>query len=189
MRLVITSVTSLVLLVLAATTFVELPIISRLSSIIIGSASSQAPLIPNSPACADLTKVQGPVIEFGRQGDFSYSVTINSQGQITTTAVPIPLPSFPSIRPKVDHVAPSTVNALVRLARAENFWTLPEIIGQGSNPSPSPMFVTINLACASHTVVLHDGAKANQDVARFAEMYTLLSDLVSGEEVAYKPLK
>lgn len=166
---------------------------SRFSSAADNSSSAsvdQKTSLSTSPTCTDLTKVQGPVIVFGFEGQSPYSVEIDAKGEITAKGVrklqdlpPVPF-SFGFER---SNISPSTVKALVRLASANNFWSLPSVIGQ-SNSDTAPMFLTVNLSCASRRVVVRDNSKTNPDVQRFAEMYMLLSDLVY-EPVGYKPLQ
>lgn len=49
-------------------------------------AGTQTSSPTNSPTCTDLTKVQGPVIEFGRKGSFPYSPdSINSESTSATS--------------------------------------------------------------------------------------------------------
>lgn len=52
----------------------------------------------NNPACLDLGKVNGTVIEFGRQGKVPYRIVITPKGEINTTASPAVLPAVPSIK-------------------------------------------------------------------------------------------
>lgn len=145
-----------------------------------------------SPTCTDLAKVQGPVIVFGFEGKTPYSVEIDAQGEITAKGVrklqelpPVPL-SFGFER---NNISPSTVKAVVRLASANDFWRLPNVIGQNSTADAAPRFMTVNLSCASHRVVVRDPHPTTQEVQRFAETYMLLLDLVYDGPAAYKPLQ
>lgn len=123
----------------------------------------------NSPKpCTDLTQVQGPVIEFGVEGGniLSQSVMIFSNGQIAAEG---------RTNVRVNPLSPLTVKALVQLASAEGFWTLPEFTGQKINPDVASEFVTIQLSCTSRHVAVRGGTK----VGPFAEFYTLLQDLIA----------
>lgn len=156
------------------------------------SVNKQTLSSSSSPACTDLTKVQGPVVVFGFEGKTTpYSVEIDAKGEVTAKGVrrlqelpPVPY-SFGFER---DKISPSTVRAIVRLASANDFWKLPNVIGRKSSSDTAPMFMTVNLSCASRRVVVYGDSKASPDVQRFAEVYTLLSDLVY-DELAYRPLQ
>jgi len=131
------------------------------------------------------------VIEFGFKGKAPYSVEIDAKGEITAKGArnlpelpPVPL-SFGFER---SSVSPSTVKALVQLASALDFWKLPSAIGEDSSADTVPRYMTVNLSCARHLVVLRDDSKTSPEVQRFAEMYMLLSDLVYDEPGTYKPL-
>jgi len=146
----------------------------------------------SSPACTDLSQVNGPVIEFGFEGKAPYSVAIDAKGEITAKGVrnlqqlpPVPLP-FGFER---HSVSPSTVKALVRLANANDFWKLPSAIGRDSRADTVARFMTVNLSCARRRVVVKEASNTSPEVQRFAEMYMLLSDLVYDEPAMYKPLQ
>lgn len=190
---------------LAAATLTPLAIFLVGSTLLVGRFSTAAdnpttptpvakpiPSSSSSPTCIeDLTEVKGPVVVFGFEGEIPYSVEIDAKGEITTKGArqlqelpPTPLP-FGFER---NNISPSTVQAIVRLASANNFWRLPSVIGGDSGSDAAVRFVTVNLPCASRRVVVKDTSQKSLDGQRFAEVYMLLSDLVY-EPVAYKPLQ
>lgn len=165
----------------------------------VASAATQTSPSTNSPTCTDLTNVQGPVIVFGFEGSYPYTIEIDSKGQINAYAPKSPglLPPFPPPIPlnfgfERNNISPSTVKGVVRLATDETFWRLPEVIGQNSKDSNSKnlaRFVTINLPCARKRVVVQDGTKTNPQLQQFAEVFMLLTDLIYDEPAGYKPLQ
>ena len=127
------------------------------------------PSLSSSPQpCLDLTQVQGPVIEFGVEGDGvpSQSVMIAADGQLTAEGW---------INIRDNPLFPLTVKALVQLASSHGFWTMPEFTGEKRNPDVPYEFVTIQLSCTSRHVAVRGGDKTGP----FAELYALLSDLVT----------
>lgn len=184
-------------IVLAILLFGSTLLLGRFSSAtdnpsILTSVDKEASSPTSAPTCINLTKVQGPVVTFGFEGKSPYSVEIDAKGDITAKGLrnlqelpPVPFP-FGFER---THISPSTVEALVRLASANDFWNLPSVVGGNSSSDSAPMFMTVNLSCTSHRVVVRDDSKTGPDVQRFAEVFTLLSDLVYNQPVGYKPLQ
>jgi len=192
MRHSTTTLAPIVLFLLGATL-----LISRFSSAATKPANpelkeQQTLLKSSSPACTDLSQVNGPVIEFGFEGKAPYSVEIDAKGEITAKGVRtlqqlplVPLPFGFERR----SVSPSTVKALVRLANANDFWKLSSSIGRDSRTNTVARFMAVNLSCARRRVVVRDDSNTSPEVQRFAEMYMLLSDLVYDEPATYKPLQ
>ncbi len=190
MRLSIVTNTLVALSLLSSVTFFGSQLVSDATpSPSSSSADSQLPANLNSPDCLNLDNVKTPVVEFGRNGRASYSVTIDASGRIATGATPAVLPSSSPIQLKTQRLSPTTVKAIAQLASVESFWKLPKVIGHKSSKSDDSMFMSLNLPCAKHSVTLFNGAKTDPDVQHFAEMYLLLSDLVSGDAIGVRLLQ
>lgn len=157
-----------------------------------------------TPPCRDLSKQQGPVIEFGASDSSRYSrTTIDALGRVTIHPTHYNH-DHPNIGPKTTRISPLSVQALVQLAAAEGFWTMPsdpatparhEGGGLSSVLTVQPRkFVTILLSCANRTVAVNVSPKgkrlslapityrfqnqaSQEQVQRFNELYELLSDL------------
>lgn len=135
-----------------------------IASGITASASAQG----SSPICIYRSgQVQGSVIQFGQEGGNikPFAVKIDASGTVTGDA-PNGI--------KSDRLSPSTVQALIKLARAEHFWSMPELTGGNTNPDVAARFITIHSLCATHHVVMRRGVNEWQ----FAELYSTLSDLL-----------
>lgn len=170
-----------------------LPILELLTLFLIsscGAADLQAQPVANSPICTNLTNVPGAVIELGTEiiNEHGYTrsfTTINSDGQVVVNVpqrniagifngqIIIGPPIWtPVLQPRFGHISPLTVQTIIRLASAEDFWKMK------NNASPSATssteYVSINLSCASHRVSVSHGGESNQ---QFNEMYSLLVDL------------
>jgi hypothetical protein len=171
----------------AISVLLALPILAFVA--FVGGSKASVPALNNNPACLDLGKVNGTVIEFGRQGKVPYRIAITPKGEINTTASPGVLPAVPSINLKTERLSPTTVKALIQLANGTNFWNLPEAIGQKNSKNDESWFVTVNSPCTNHSVVLYDRSKTDSDAERFAQMYSLLADLVKLDRPGYKPVK
>jgi hypothetical protein len=109
----------------------------------------------SSPSCIYRPgQAQGSVIQFGQEGGNikPFAVKIDASGTVTGDA-PNGI--------KSDRLSASTVQALIKLARAERFWSMPEFTGAIRNPDAAARFITIHLPCG-----------------QFAELYSTLSDLL-----------
>lgn len=147
------------------------------------SSAATASNSPTTPVCKDLPQPPQPVIEFGRKGGNirPFLIKINADGQVIPSN-PLDNPFEPQLR--TDNLAPSTVKAIVQLATANGFWSLPEVIGEKTNPDAASAVVTIRLACTSHSVMLRSGMKNEP----FTELYLLLQDLTAEPSIKYRPL-
>jgi hypothetical protein len=121
--------------------------------------------------CTDLTQIQGTVIEFGRTGGTTqpFSFTIAADGKIAAQGN--------TIVAKIDHIAPTTVKALLKLANVENFWVLPEVNNQSLNPDIAAQHIEIVLPCTKRRVEARGGTSGGP----FAELYQLLTELVQAQ--------
>lgn len=164
--------------------------------------ASRAGLAANTPKCTEnLDRIKGSVIAFGFEGSYPYSVEIDSEGKIVAynpkrrnTMPPFPPPIPLEIGAERSRISPVTVKTLVKLATQEDFWQLPESIGQAESGKKREeknlaMFVSVNLPCAKKRVVVRDGKKKNPEVQKFAEVFMLLKDLVYRDAIRYKPLR
>jgi hypothetical protein len=121
----------------------------------------QEPVIP----CTDISQMQDPVVEFGVGGGIPpHSVKIFADGRVTVEGADI----------QRTNLTPLTVKALLQLANAENFWTLPEFTGRNFHGGTSTQFVKITLPCTNRNVVVRGGANDGP----FAEFYALISELI-----------
>lgn len=129
----------------------------------------QIPWPDNSPMpCLNLEQVQGPVIEFGVEGGNypSRTVAIMSDGQIIADG---------RIDVRTKPLSSLTVKALVQLAGAEGFWTLPEYTGEEFSTTLPSEFISIQLSCTCRHVAVRGSAQTGP----LAELNALLQDLVT----------
>lgn len=150
---------------------------------------------PLSPSCTDITKVQEPVIAFGFDGSYRYTVEINPQGEINAydpqrpgLLPPNPSPIDLNIGYERDKISAAAVKGLVRLATQEAFWRLPTANPKAADADTLVRFVTVNLPCGKKHIVVPNTDADSPQVQPFTEMFMLLADLVYDEPAGYKPL-
>jgi hypothetical protein len=157
----------------------SIPTIALSSCFIISAVVAQTqPLKTTVPTCVQSREISGSVIEFGASDRTMYaSTTIDANGKITIN------PTFwnhssPGFQPIVGKISPSTVQAIIKLANNESFWTLKSdpykyALGEDSKTSSyftaNPIkFIKINQPCANHTVTVSLGKEGES--LRFARI-------------------
>ncbi len=155
----------------------SIPTIALSSCFIISAVFAETqPLKTTVPTCTQNGEITGSVIEFGAADRSMYiSTTIDANGKITINP-PFWNHDGPSFQPIVDKISPSTVQAIIKLANNESFWTLKSdpykyALGEDSKTSSyftaNPIkFIKINQHCANHTVTVSLGKEG--EMLRFA---------------------
>ena len=151
----------------------SIPTVALSSCFIISAVVAQTqPLKTTVPTCAQNGEITGSVIEFGAADRSMYiSTKIDANGKITINP-PFWNHDGPGSRPIVDRISPSTVQAIIKLANNESFWTLksdPYKYALGENRKPSSYFtanpvkfIKINQPCANHTVTVSLGQEGEK---------------------------
>ncbi|HEY9694062.1 MAG TPA: hypothetical protein V6D15_17810 [Oculatellaceae cyanobacterium] len=146
----------------------SIPTIALSSCFIISTVVAQTqPLKTTVPTCTQDGEISGSVIQFGAADRTMYaSTTIDAKGKITINPT-LWNHSSPGFQPIVDKISPSTVQAIIKLANNESFWTLKSdpykyALGEDSKTSSyftaNPIkFIKINQPCANHTVTVSLG--------------------------------
>ena len=158
----------------------SIPTIALSSCFIISAVFAETQPLKTIPTCAQNGEITGSVIEFGASDRTMYaSTTIDANGKITIN------PTFwnhssPGFQPIVDRISPSTVQAIIKLANNESFWTLKSdpykyALGEDRKTSSyftaNPIkFIKINQPCANHTVTVSLGKEG--EMLRFARNFS-----------------
>lgn len=128
------------------------------------AAVTAALAVPLVVLAGDAAKTQAaPSFAFGRTGGniVPSKTVISSTGRVTSDN------SVPTTKGPVSLAAR---NGLVKLARAEGFFTMANTSCTGTNPDIASQFVTVTAGGKSRTVTVHGACSAS-----FNELYAVIS--------------